>query len=272
MGTRSMVIVPYPALLAAMSSQRASRSGTTSYPCRSGMSRRMCSPARQGREFILEGTRDDVAEEVPHVPLEFAMDGGEEIGAGVRAEVVESALGRRRPARGEPVCSPPVAQFGECDRSRGSSRLPPSSSRRRWPVAPYLRAGSNEAGPSACSVTRSMVVPRVRVPRDDLPLEVRAGEPDLVVEPDVHPKCAGGFAGVPEEFPPAVAHERWIVGEMTIERTGRRQADDRQIPDAAFPEALQLYHFAPRRPVAAPPPEGVGRIRGMFPGESEEGG
>ena len=47
-------------------------------------------PARQRRQLILKGARDDGAEHIADMAFEFAMDGREEVGTGCAAEVIEA--------------------------------------------------------------------------------------------------------------------------------------------------------------------------------------
>ena len=106
---------------------------------------------------------------------------------------------------------------------------------------------------------------------DHLALEVGAGKPDLVIKPDVHASVPGAFADGAKDLPPLVGHERWVVGEVTIEGAGWCQADDGEIEDPALAKAVELPGQSVEvEAVAAPPPEGIRRVGRLGCGESIE--
>lgn len=107
---------------------------------------------------------------------------------------------------------------------------------------------------------------RLRVAVSDAALHVRAGEPDLVVEPQPHPQALGDFTGVGETGPPLLAEPGGVVRRRAEGRTGRGQIDHDEVVHAALDEPAQLpLQPLPGDPRTGPPPQrGRTEVRGRL--------
>ncbi len=220
-------------------------------------------PRRHARQLVLERAGDHRPEQVTDPLLELPVHHREEPPAGERREVVEPALDDVEEHQ------PPGA---------GEARHPPVERDPHELAAACLRGGGDRH-PAGRAHQRELTValdhlalePATRVlgmALHDLSLEVRAGEADLVVEPDSHAELFRVAARALEQLPPRLRHERRIVGVLAVQRTRRRDVHHDHVEHAAGRQPLELPSepFCGHR-VAAPPPERRRRELGRRVGE-----
>ncbi len=224
-------------------------------------------PAWHGGKLILERANDHVPKVIAHLALELSVDRIQECRAGVDVEVSEAAFRGVVQAEAHAAWAAPGGGSIDDGDSFRQSNGPAG-----WVQAAH-RGRQRNAIRGAGDGDWSRTVPRHAFDRlsgealiagDELALDIRSRKADLVVEPDPHPHVAGVVAHGAEHRPPRRAHEWRIVGEVAIERAGRRQVDDHEIPDTAIPVSLKLP-FQPLgvERIATPPPQRARRILGV---------
>src|SRR5215470_9590059 len=92
--------------------------------------------------------------------------------------------------------------------------------------------------------------------RSDLGLIARAGESDLIIEPDEHSDRLGVIAHLLKNLPPRLREKRRIIRIATIERAIWSQIHNHDVANTHRAETIHLpAHPADLEPLAAPPPQ-----------------
>src|SRR5260221_2174722 len=243
-GSCGMVVVPYVLCLVAVflpqCGQVSKHVIATACPKGLGEVRR---PHRHRSKFILEGADDHVAEKVPDASLERAMHHRQERLAGGEIEVVKPTLdtiAQHEPMSTRPTpyhtpamhrdgawlpngLAPPIDRNGE----RGNWR---ASLRTLQHASPFHVAGD--------ALERLSGKPRLLC--DEAGLHVRAGEAELIIEPEGHPQCSSIFTDAPEYRPPFLRKVRRIFWIRAIQWSGWCQIQDEKVVHSSLGKPLKL--------------------------------